>query len=538
MKKNKFIVFISIFIVLLFTLILNIGIHQKTIISSEMKKLQTYNQISDEDYNIDNCDFVKFNAYFARDINNDKIAEKLDGTCNKITNGSDFLYLDLLVNEEGYLENGKIEINGENFKYSLNVVKDNILKYSYNSNDVDSIEFNTINAGSQKLIIGNIRSFINKSNINNYSRVSTIVLTGTYVSSTGERTDIRKSVPIKVDWYGEMDATISGNGNKYYLDEFVDKYNTVSFNVTLNETLNQLIVKSNKINIKIPDLNGYKANKVYCNNSNVYSNYDEETGIFSLKREANCDNNGYISNISRYNTYTVNVEYPSEAFGTLENYYSMKFETEGYIEGYNNPNEEFQNPYITDTKETNIYIDFERSRPSSGSNSAPIPTNYYDNFYLGIRIGFDKSISKKYIIEAYDELGKDEIENIEYIVNWTAVTGKKDMEYILMKEYYSQGDRFDNYQFVDFCVTYKGIAFDSSTDLKRFGDVYIYDAETNELIKEFKNSELGNYTKTNPYIYETPIKHIKIKTSMSEENSFFGIKNIKELDLKKFMQKY
>lgn len=49
---------------------------------NETRRAMTYNEVTDENSNIDNCEYVKFNSFFIRDLDGDGYAEKYDGTCN------------------------------------------------------------------------------------------------------------------------------------------------------------------------------------------------------------------------------------------------------------------------------------------------------------------------------------------------------------------------------------------------------------------------------------------------------------------------
>ena len=41
---------------------------------------------------------------------------------------------------------------------------------------------------------------------------------------------------------------------------------------------------------------------------------------------------------------------------------------------------------------------------------------------------------------------------------------------------------------------------------------------------------MGSYSSSNPYKYETPVKHIRIETSKPSQNSSLYVYNIKEID--------
>jgi len=54
-----------------------------TITDPEILRAMTYEQVTEEDRKIENCDFVQFSAFFLRDLYGDGIAEDLKGTCKK-----------------------------------------------------------------------------------------------------------------------------------------------------------------------------------------------------------------------------------------------------------------------------------------------------------------------------------------------------------------------------------------------------------------------------------------------------------------------
>ena len=124
---------------------------------SELARAMTYDQFSDEDSNVDGTDYVKFGAFFLRDINNDGYAEKIKGTCKQVGK-EDTLYMELNVLTNGYLENGVITINSDNFYLQTAIPKDSEVKDNVISNNTKQISLNQINNGTQKLITGIVRT--------------------------------------------------------------------------------------------------------------------------------------------------------------------------------------------------------------------------------------------------------------------------------------------------------------------------------------------------------------------------------------------
>ena len=67
---------------------------------NETRRSMTYNEVNDDSANIDNCEYVKFNSFFIKDLDGDGYAEKYDGTCNYIDKKAT-LYFDINVLTDG-----------------------------------------------------------------------------------------------------------------------------------------------------------------------------------------------------------------------------------------------------------------------------------------------------------------------------------------------------------------------------------------------------------------------------------------------------
>ena len=62
---------------------------------SELARAMTYGEFTDADADVSGTNYVKFSAFFLRDINNDGYAEKIKGTCKQIGK-EDTLYMNLM----------------------------------------------------------------------------------------------------------------------------------------------------------------------------------------------------------------------------------------------------------------------------------------------------------------------------------------------------------------------------------------------------------------------------------------------------------
>lgn len=547
-KRGKIVLVVIlavIAILMLFTYVTKKVENRTANLDSELLRSKNYAQVTDEQSKVENTDFVKFSAFFTRDINGDGNAEKLLGTCKRVI-GTDQLYMDLNVLTNGYLKDGKITINGTNFKYSMSMVKDSVLKNNYISDDVKVIELNNVNAGTQKLIIGNIVADIGN-NVNNYSSVSSVTFTGTHVSDDGVETEISKTVDLTVDWYGAAKTELY---TKYQATTFYYNYNeldstTISFNFRLDEIQQELILKENETVLTIPELNGYAPTEVKCTNSNIESEYNNETKKLTIKRSSKLNNNGIIvSELSNSNSYNVNITYPKEAYDAISSYTTLTIPIEGFYTGYNNTNEEFKNPYKSNVVNGNITIVF---RETPDGNIYNFYVDFEDKKHVKDQPYGDEDTDYRYIMSKQDILNlydniedENKISNKEYVVRWLAVRGDQgEVPSMIMSETKgedsSYGDKW-NTTIMENYITNTGIYFsDADKMLENDGTISIYNDDTNELIHTFTKEEWNNYTRENPYKYVDPVKHIRAETSKTKQNSSLSIYNIKELDTKKIL---
>ena len=241
--KNKIVIISSMIIALIVCLIMQSIQKEKTRIatlSQENQRAMSYEQLTEADKNVEGTNNVKFSAFFLRDLNGDGYAESLKGTCKEIGK-QDTLYMEINVLTAGYLKDGKIEIEGQNFYLNTTLPKDNELKDNYIGSNVKTIELNQINNGTQKTLMGFVKSgdySYNSgitsaigNNINNYSRNDNkVILTGKYYSeSNPEGIDIRKEIDLSVDWYGTTKAEIPSYLNgKNYQNQNIDITNRVN----------------------------------------------------------------------------------------------------------------------------------------------------------------------------------------------------------------------------------------------------------------------------------------------------------------------
>lgn len=396
-------------------------------VNSEVKRASSYNEITDDDYKIDNCEYVRFNSFFIRDLDGDGYAEKYDGTCNYIDKSAT-LYFDINVLTDGTLQNGKITINGKNFNLSTTLVKDEVIKNDYISTNTANILLNDINYGTQKLFSGKISANIG-SNINNYSREdNTVTLTGTWVSTDGSQSvDINKTITLKTDWYGVTATSVySYITTSHDIASAIGTENvTLDFTVGYKETAEELLIQKQVTEVTIPDFNGFAPTQVTVTSQNCDYEYDEETKVLTITRQVVTDNNGNItSSVSRTNTYGIKVTYPLEAYETLgTDAISITFPTKGYYYGYNNSSDEFstENPYISSASRSWTHTWREIITSTNYSPSFQVYVGKYT--YNQDTNSYRYIVSKELPLKIYNNLGEDDENSDQYIVQWRAFTG-------------------------------------------------------------------------------------------------------------------
>ena len=468
------------------------------------------------------------------------------------------MYMELNVLTEGYLKDGKITINSDNFYLQTNLPKDEELADNYIGNNIKEIKLNQINNGTQKLITGIVRSgdytyssgkaSAIGSNINNYSKVNSVTLTGTYVTEDGEEIPVEKTVNFNVDWHGTTKASIYNASTSTYIDDMIDeeagKLN-LTFTVYTEETNKELLLSSNHTEVEIPELNGYAPLEVVYTGSNAETNYDAETKILTIDRTSGVDEEGNVTNkLSTTNSYSVRVTYPLEAYTVLGvDSVQLKIPVSTYYEGYNNTNEEFTNPYKSNTAKTTIVRTYQKYVEQQTSAGIDITVGNYIS-----SPSWRYVVSKQKPIRLYNGQSEEEKDDT-YIVKWQGYIGTNtELNTITMKE-----TKNDQEQVVDQFIktdsseesmedvtSNVGIYFSGMDDLLgEEGYINVYDEETDNLLVTFTADDWNKYTSSNPYRYETAVKHIRVETSPAVKNdTYFYIYNVKELNDEEILNKY
>ena len=537
------------------------GSKEKFEISPEIIRSREYDLVKPGD-EVTNSDYVLFDAFFLKDLDGDGKADSIRGTCNEIGK-EDTLYLDLKVLNNGYFKNGKITINSSNFYFNTTIVKDSIIKENYISNNTKTINLKEITNGSQKLITGMVRSgdYSNAyyqaqaigSDTNKYSQINSITLTGTHVDNDGTQTQISKTVNFNVDWYGTTKAGISVTNIKNEVDDMEQLINgqnlNLEFEIKTEEKNNKLILSSSTIEGTIPELNGYKPISAEFIGEGITSTYNSETGAFSVRREAVTNDEGIVTKIvntsaqneKRFNSIKVKLVYPKEAYDNMEdNSIDLFIPVRTWYEGYNNPNNPFDNPYVSNIAEATIsarWLKYSGNVFRYDIYVGKYMTNPYVRYV----------VSKEKPLKIYNNISEEE-NNDYYTVRWQLTTGRNGISSTTTMKETKQGQaqvsdvfikKDTSQESMEDITTNVGIYFTGADSmLGQEGWIKVYNDETNELIATFTEENWNTYKESNPYYYQNPVKHIRVETSSTNPNAIFNAYSIKELDDKYITENY
>ena len=546
----------------------------------ESKRYLYYKEVESKDEDIEGNDYVKFNAYFLKDIDKDGRAESFYGTCNPC-DGSGLLNMEIKVLAKGTLKNAKINIDGKNFHYETSIVEDDYIKGNI-IGQTNEIDFNTLSTGTQKIIEGNIYPELNN-NINNYSRDdNTITLTGTYVDDNGNESTISKTVTLTAEWYGDVGATVKLDEDEeeknnrtidYILGNMEHKV-IINFTVKTQETKQQLLIKNNTTYGTIPELYGYAPESVEITGGEA--EYNSETREFKVQNNAKVDENGNITDSvgnyynGIYNTYNFKIVYPEEAYNEIKAGYDKSKETDEekakdtskieelnklelnipiatYYEGYNNPNEGFENPKKSNEDSTTIVLLYGHD---GGKIYVAVEIGECQNKYNRYMPYYKEYlVSKKSLIQGSEDSEKIS-NNDTYDVSWYVENGYDyEVKNIELKEKMNDGQlsdkvitnsaeeiSFENYVTnTGFYVTGLNSLLTEDTDKFR-----VYNDETDELIVEIGKDNVNNYsTSSNKFTFNEPIKHVRVElTRMPKKSSPVQIYFTRRFDDSEIIKNY
>ncbi len=548
MKQRKNIITLTILLIGIFfisAILINIGLKKDSkILNAQTLKSMTYNEVTDEKVNSTDgnvCDFVEFSTFFTQDLNNDGNAEKVDGACREVSDSAQ-LYFRLSVLSKGYLKDGKININGQNFRLDTAIVADDVISKNYIDSDTKEINFvPKVENGTQKLIEAKVKSKIK--NINDYSRNdNTVVFSGIFVYENEDGNEVEvplnKTCNLTIDWYGTSTSKITTKDILNYSNENIVNKTTgnvdLSFEIETEETqyyLQKLLLDSNVVTVKLPKVKGLSALKASAEGEDIISNFDKDSQVLTLTRKADVDLEGNIvKSLSNSNTYKINVSYPKEIYNeSARESVVLTIPVQSYYTAYNNPGEEFKNEIAVNITKSNV-----AEKSFAITYEKPLGDVYEFDTEIGeyVAYPYDRyEVSKKNVIKAYNNIELEEKDT--YDVRWIFRRGSSGtINKTVMN--YTKSDELNNNKSLDDCTTNIGIYIENAKAmLGENGYIKVYDNDkTGEdaLIASFTAETWDKYSKESPFYYKDSVKNIRIETSESAQNTTLIIHNVKEIN--------
>ena len=242
---------------------------------------------------------VEFDAYFEDDSHEIEL--------NMASNENTKMYLEVSVENAGYLKNGVIEVSNANFSVDTNYQNEYIQKIEGNKIFLNQIDSNNTVLLELPILFLDAEEVP----VDYFSKTSEIKLDGVYVDSQAEENSIEAIRNLKVLWNAETKVIANAGLSKYVPYSANEKYGIlVQTKIQANLENNSLPVSSTGIDITVPKINN--QNPCYVNvvanhtkatngredgkefNEQNY-NYDEETGILNIQVQNNTNENGNIS---------------------------------------------------------------------------------------------------------------------------------------------------------------------------------------------------------------------------------------------------
>ena len=254
---------------------------------------------------------IEFKAYFVDGNESLETVAPIDQNDLKVA-------LEVGVKKDGYLSNAKVQLaENSNFKFKTG------LKSDYISNiDERTITFKQINEGeSKKVEVGIEFTGLQEFDLDYLSRISTINLTGTYVSSKNNNIQINGSAELKLNWtYPEnIQASLTSDiiTNSTIAEDEANK-KIVQALITSKIENNSYPVRDTNISLNIPGtpetVTVHKRTTASTNGDKEFntSNYTYENGILRIAVQ-NGQNNKIVWQKNVDDKFVVTIKYPETA---------------------------------------------------------------------------------------------------------------------------------------------------------------------------------------------------------------------------------
>lgn len=219
------------------------------------------------------------------------------------------------VKEAGYLKNARVDFVGSNFKILNEINSDKVAKIENNSIVLNQID-NGETVQLELPFTFETKNVISEEQLN---KISSAILTGTYVDETGKDCTIRKEIELNLKWTTDTKAVLETEITKYVpYDVNGQKGLIMQVDVKSNLKENRLPIKQNRIEISVPEINGIIPEEVTVYNKanveNFTSSYDKENKKLTITAENTVNENKEISfDNNMLNEFVITYKYPETA---------------------------------------------------------------------------------------------------------------------------------------------------------------------------------------------------------------------------------
>lgn len=246
---------------------------------------------------------VEFNSYF--EGGGHIKTEDIESTTAK-------LFVNIKVKNAGYLTNAEISFQDVNFKISGEIENESVQSVDKTNN---TILLKQLNNGSDVTLEIPI-SILNENNValDNFSKETKTEFKGTYIDGSGKEKSVSKEIVNKLLWNGTAEASVQSELTKYIPYAKNGEYG-VMIQTKINSSLkdNKLPIKTTKLNVSVPEINGTKPTTVNVIATNMQATngensgldfgtqnytYDAETGIVNINVSNASDKITWLKNVA------------------------------------------------------------------------------------------------------------------------------------------------------------------------------------------------------------------------------------------------
>lgn len=337
------------------------------------------------------------------------------------------LYLNIKVNNAGYIKDATVKIDNANFKLKDGIKNENIQSIDINNN---KIILNRVNNGSDINLELPIELLKNDNiSLDYFNKESITKFTATYVDASGKEHNINKEVVNKLSWKDNAELELNVIPNKY-----VTYAQNGNYGVMLQTKIDSKVkddnlpIKNTNLEIQVPNINNTKPSSV-----NVIATKTEATNGKANGVDFTQENYSYDYESGKV---TINISNNKDNITWAKNgidEYLVTYLFEGQ-EIYNYAKQNQLNCELTVNQNITVYNNEETL--ITKKETVPVQFKQEEGTLTDFDINVPDSISKGYIYANYDTNNKVET---EYFTKYIAtVNSAKLTEFLEITQEYDK----------------------------------------------------------------------------------------------------